>query len=94
MKAPDGFLLINGPKIRPGQIKKAGVYDIAPTILNLFDLPVGKNMDGRVISEIFQFQRKKRYKTYKLGKMNENKRDKNYDEETLKDLKSLGYIDD
>ena len=93
MKAPDGFLLINGPKIRPGQIKKAGVYDIAPTILNLFDLPVGKNMDGRVISEIFQFQRKKRYKTYKLGKMNANKRDKNYDDETLKDLKSLGYID-
>lgn len=92
MKAPDGFLLINGPKIKPGMIKKAGVLDIAPTILNLFDLPVGKNMDGRVLSEIFRFHHTMRFKTYKLKKTGERERDKNYDEETLKDMKSIGYI--
>lgn len=93
IKAPDGFLLINGPKIRNGMIKKAGVLDIVPTILNLYDLPVGKNMDGRVLSEILQLNRIKKFKTYKLKKEGERERDKNYDEETLKDLKSLGYID-
>ncbi len=91
-KAPDGILLINGPKIKKGRIKKASVFDIAPTILNLYDLPVGKNMDGRVLSEVFQLHRKKRYKTYKLSKDGEGNRDTSYDEETLKDLKSIGYI--
>ena len=94
MKAPPGFLIIDGPKIRTGMIKKAGVLDITPTILNLFDLPVGKNMDGRVLSEIFQFHRTKRFKTYKLKTAGEKERDKRYDEETLKDLKAIGYVDD
>jgi hypothetical protein len=92
MKAPDGFLLINGPKVRQGMIKDAGVFDITPTILNLYDLPVGKNMDGRVLSEVFQLHRTKRFKTYKLKKEGEKERDKTYDEETLNDLKSIGYI--
>lgn len=93
MKAPDGFLLIHGPNIRSGMIKRASVFDIAPTILNLWHLPVGRNMDGRVIDEIFQFHRKKRYQIYKLKKGKRGKRDSEYDKETLKDLKSLGYID-
>ncbi len=59
MKAPDGFLIINGPRIRPGKIQHASVFDITPTILNLMDLPVGKNMDGRVMSEILQLHRNK-----------------------------------
>lgn len=91
-KAPDGILLINGPKIRTGPIKKAAVFDVAPTILNLYDLPVGENMDGRVLSEVFQLHRKKRYKVYKLKKYGDLQRDKSYDEETLEDLKTIGYI--
>jgi predicted AlkP superfamily phosphohydrolase/phosphomutase len=91
-KAPDGILLINGPTIKKGEIKKASVFDIAPTILNLYGLPIGKNMDGRVLSEVSRNHRKKRYKTYRLSKDGEMNRDTSYDEETLKDLKSIGYI--
>jgi len=29
------------------------VYDIAPTILHMFGLPIPSNMDGRVLLEIF-----------------------------------------
>lgn len=91
-KAPDGILMINGPKVRKGLMKKASVFDIAPTILNLFDLPVGKNMDGRVLSEVFRFHRKKRTKVHKLEENGEMKRDESYDKDTLEDLKSIGYI--
>ncbi|MFC2155962.1 sulfatase-like hydrolase/transferase, partial [Acidobacteriota bacterium] len=91
-KAPDGILLINGPQVRKGRIKKTSVFDIAPTILNLYDLPVGKNMDGRVLSEVFRFQRKKQHKVYKLKKDGQLKRDESYDKKTLEGLESLGYI--
>jgi hypothetical protein len=50
-------------------------------------------MDGRVLSEVFQLHRTKRFKTYTLKKEGEKERDKTYDEETLNDLKSIGYID-
>lgn len=94
MKAPDGILLISGPQVRKGMIKKAGVFDVAPSILNLLDLAVDRNMDGRVLSEIFRFHRPKRYKIYKLKLEKTGKRDREYDRETMKDLKSLGYINE
>ncbi len=89
---PDGFLLIHGPEVKKGMIKKASVFDLAPTILNLYDLPVGKNMDGRVLKEIFTFNRKIKYKPYTLKKDRKMKRDKSYDKESLEELKSIGYI--
>lgn len=92
MKAPDGFLIINGPGVHTGMIKTAGVLDITPTILYLYDLPIGKNMDGHPLDDIFQFKRDRKFKIYKLKKEGQGKRDKKYDEETLKDLKSIGYI--
>jgi len=90
--APDGFLLIHGPEVKKGIIKNASVFDLVPTILSLYDLPVGKNMDGRVLKEIFTFNRKIKYKLYKLKKDGRMKRDKSYDKESLEELKSIGYI--
>jgi predicted AlkP superfamily phosphohydrolase/phosphomutase len=92
-EAPDGFLMIHGPRVKPGMIKKAGVFDIAPTILYLMDLPVGKNMDGRVLREIFKFNRKLQYKPYKLTHRGIMKRDDAYDKEAMEELKSIGYVD-
>ena len=91
-KAPDGFFMIHGPKVKNGMIKNASVFDIAPTILNLYDLPVGKNMDGRVLKEAFKFERKIKYKPYKLKKGRKTKRNKDYEKESLEELKSIGYI--
>ena len=89
---PDGFLIIRGPQIKKGKISQASIYDIAPTILSLFDLPVGKNMDGRVLREIFNLKRKTRYRTYKLKK-EKILHDEKYNREALKELEALGYID-
>ena len=90
--APQGFMMIKGPKVIPGQLESAHVFDIAPTILNLFDKPTGKNMDGKPLSRAFKLNRKVRSKLYKLNKTGKKKKNKAVDEETMKELKSIGYI--
>jgi len=90
--APAGILMIKGPGIKPGRIPKATVFDVAPSILYTFDLPLDKNMDGQPLEEIFPFQHKKRYRIYKLKKDQDAGRDSQYDKETLQDLKSMGYV--
>jgi len=50
-----GVFIINGPKIREGiKINKLTPYDITPTILSLFGLPLSDEMDGRVLTEILK----------------------------------------
>ncbi|KXB02075.1 hypothetical protein AKJ44_01470 [candidate division MSBL1 archaeon SCGC-AAA261F17] len=52
---PDGILLVYGPGIRRGvKINGADILDIAPTILHMMDVPIPKDMDGRVLTEIFE----------------------------------------
>lgn len=51
--APDGVFLAVGDGIRPGAVSRhASVLDLAPTILYLMGLPVGRDMEGRVLTEI------------------------------------------
>jgi hypothetical protein len=52
-RAPDGYVIAVGDGIRPGATPRAAsVVDIAPTILYLMGLPVARDMDGRVLTEI------------------------------------------
>jgi predicted AlkP superfamily phosphohydrolase/phosphomutase len=88
---PSGILMIKGPGIRPGYLPDASVLDIAPTILNIFDLPVGKNMDGKVLYQALKLNRKVKYNVYTLKKKLKRKKSK-ADEEAMKELESLGYI--
>ncbi len=90
-EAPPGILLIKGPGIRPGYLPEASVLDIAPTILNIFDLPVGKNMDGKVLMKALKLNHQLKYSAYKLGKKLKRKKTA-ADEEAMKELESLGYI--
>lgn len=92
MEPPDGILLMKGPGVRPGFIDKASVYDIAPTILNIFDLPVGKNMDGKPLRKALKLNRRVKYKTYKLDPKDKKKRPNKVDDATMEELKSLGYV--
>ncbi|MGA2052310.1 MAG: alkaline phosphatase family protein, partial [Opitutales bacterium] len=49
-----GILAIRGPRIKAGEsITGASLLDIAPTVLHLFGLPTGRDMDGRVLVEAF-----------------------------------------
>jgi predicted AlkP superfamily phosphohydrolase/phosphomutase len=51
--APDGFLIAVGDGVRPGaRLRSASVLDIAPTVLHLMGLPVARDMEGRVLTEI------------------------------------------
>jgi tetratricopeptide (TPR) repeat protein len=49
-----GVLAIAGPGIKRGEaLHGASVLDIAPTILALYGLPVGEDMDGKVLAQAF-----------------------------------------
>jgi predicted AlkP superfamily phosphohydrolase/phosphomutase len=51
---PEGILVMAGPSIQPGgQIQKASVADITPTLLALADLPIPASLDGRPLREAF-----------------------------------------
>jgi predicted AlkP superfamily phosphohydrolase/phosphomutase len=53
--APDGFLLALGDGVKEGGLlHSASVLDVAPTILYLMGLPVARDMEGRVLSEIVE----------------------------------------
>jgi len=52
---PLGILAMAGPGLKRGeQIYGANILDIAPTALTILGLPVGADMDGRVLVESFQ----------------------------------------
>jgi predicted AlkP superfamily phosphohydrolase/phosphomutase len=51
--APDGLLLAVGDGVRAGAtLNAASVLDVAPTILYLMGLPVARDMEGRVLTEM------------------------------------------
>jgi arylsulfatase A-like enzyme len=94
-----GIFAIKGPGIKPGiRLDQVNIYDITPTLLYLFGLPVGEDMDGRVIGEVFhdKFKKSRKIKfipTYGApSKSEEGKKPRELDKEVLEDLKSLGYI--
>lgn len=50
-----GLLVAHGPGIRPDHIVHgATLLDVAPTILTLLGVPVARDMDGHVLTTIFQ----------------------------------------
>jgi predicted AlkP superfamily phosphohydrolase/phosphomutase len=94
-----GIIVIKGPGVKPGyRLEQAKIYDVTPTLLYLFDLPVGEDMDGQVLIDAFQddFNKHKKIRfipTYGApAKTDASKRPRELDEEVLEDLKSLGYI--
>ncbi len=52
---PLGVFVLAGAGIRTvGEIEETSVRDIAPTVLELFGLPIGDDMDGVVMMEVFE----------------------------------------
>ncbi len=50
----NGIFVAHGPLVRAGwRIEGANIVDLAPTILHAFGLPVPRDMDGRVLTEIY-----------------------------------------
>jgi Flp pilus assembly protein TadD len=52
---PHGILALRGPGIRADeQLFGASILDIAPTVLHFLGLPVGQDMDGKVLTAAFE----------------------------------------
>jgi len=53
--SPDGVFIAYGEDIKKGvRISDAEILDLAPTILHSMGLPIQRDMDGRVLAEIFK----------------------------------------
>ena len=51
---PYGIFVLSGPKTKRDEIiYGSSLLDICPTVLNLFDLPIGEDMDGRPLVNSF-----------------------------------------
>ncbi len=91
-RAPDGILIVRGPGVKAGKLLGASVYDIAPTVLYLLDLPLDRTMDGEPLRRIFALKRQTRYAAYRKGKAAAASALGEAEERKLEELKALGYI--
>lgn len=95
-----GILIMNGKDIRQGvSISETFVCDIMPTILYLRNLPVGKDMDGEVITEAMEASLLEKRKvefidTYETDQQDADTADEDFSmtEDLESRLESLGYL--
>ena len=53
--SPYGIFVLKGPGIKQDDtVFGASLLDVAPTVLTLFGLPVGEDMDGKVLTSVFE----------------------------------------
>ncbi|RYD36393.1 MAG: tetratricopeptide repeat protein, partial [Verrucomicrobiaceae bacterium] len=97
-RAQGGFMA-NGPGFRRDEpIYGARLLDVTPTILHYFGLPVGDDMEGRVLGEVFSDERKvKTIPTWEDGHGPARGRaslSADESRELLEQFVALGYIDE
>jgi predicted AlkP superfamily phosphohydrolase/phosphomutase len=94
----NGILIMKGPEISPSvPLLNPRIIDVAPTILYLFNQPVPRDMDGRVIEEAFSPDHLKTNPvTYDNRDVQESKSEEALsggdEEKVRKHLESLGYL--
>ena len=96
-----GIFVAAGPNIKKNEkVFGLGLIDIAPTILHMFNLPVGRDMDGQVALDIFKDIKTPTYidswETVE-GDFGQHKQteeeDQLSDHDTMQQLIDLGYIE-
>jgi predicted AlkP superfamily phosphohydrolase/phosphomutase/tetratricopeptide (TPR) repeat protein len=100
--APYGIFVARGPGIKKGEsIHGARVLDLTPTLLAIFDLPIGRDMDGKPLVSIFDHPKDIKYidsweNDTRFGGEIVIKEDdlKTDNEAALQQLIDLGYIDE
>ena len=96
-----GVLCIKGPAIQKNKtIANTTLLDITPTILSSLSLPIGKDMDGKVLTEIFKTLPELKYieswetKEGNFGEHDKSVRKDTFSEhEAMNQLIELGYIE-
>ena len=95
----NGIVIISGKNINKGyEIKKANLFDVTPTILYLMGLPVGRDMDGKVLIDAIDKEFLKKYPLEYISSYEtlvkkeiinvESRRDR----ETVERFRALGYF--
>ena len=87
--SPDGIFIAYGKDIRKGiNINNTKIIDLAPTILHLMKLPIQRDVDGRVLKEIFKEDSQAAKRSIECRETSEAERIR----AKIKGLKSLGNI--
>lgn len=98
----NGIFIAKGPNIEEGKrIENASILDLAPLILHMFNLPIPRDMDGKVLKEIFKENSPPAKRNIAYQDVYDNKDEiKPYyrvseddEKQILERLKSLGYVD-
>ena len=89
----EGIWILTGPDIMPLKKREANIVDLAPTILNLLGTPIPRDMDGRVLSDIFELCRNPTYADAIKKTPEEYEYSKTEEEELRERLRKLGYLD-
>lgn len=96
-----GIFVAKGPNIKKNQkVFGMGLIDVAPTILHHYGLPVGRDMDGKVILDIFEKTESPKYidswdeMPGDFAELDQSeKTDPLSDQETMQQLVDLGYVE-
>jgi len=73
--SPQAFFAAFGEDIRKKfPEEKFKIYDLAPTILHYFDIPIPQNIDGRVLKEIFKEDSEAYRRSVKYAKSGEREK--------------------
>jgi predicted AlkP superfamily phosphohydrolase/phosphomutase len=93
-----GLLIMNGKGVRQGvAIDGAGIQDLAPTILYAMQCPIPRDMDGRVLTEVFTEGFREQVPALdgdeaSSREMRESAYSKEAEEEIKERLRGLGYL--
>ena len=97
---PQGVFIASGPGFNRDELVYGGrLLDVAPTILHWFGLPVGADMEGRVLEEVFDGPRRpvETVPTWETGVGPRQERKTlgpGADKALLEQFVALGYIDE
>lgn len=100
--SPFGIFVLNGPGVKKdSRISGASLLDVTPTLLSLYELAIGKDMDGKVLFNAFEksptIELKESWDQEHSTNLTQHKDVAVSDEEAdaeLKQLIELGYIAD
>ncbi|MFX0132852.1 MAG: alkaline phosphatase family protein [Candidatus Hodarchaeota archaeon] len=97
-RAMNGILLASGPDIKKKSEQiNANIEDIFPTILHILGYPIPSYVDGKIITDIYMFDREPVFShEYEKGDQIPEKisgLEKKDEEKILERLKKLGYIE-
>lgn len=100
--SPYGVIVMNGPDFKKDElVHGASLLDITPTLLQLYDLPVGMDMDGKVLVNAFaEKQKVKTISSWEDVKGEDGSHPEGFEmdaqqsEDELQQLIDLGYIED